>query len=188
MAIDHDRRRHDIAELAIDLIAREGLGAATIRRIAAEARFSTAAITHYFTGKHELLVWTFEVLARTGVDRFEASLDPADPMPALMTMVPWNAANQRRWKAYLAFWDEAARDGEIAALIERETRYGLDCIERLVRTAAPEGSNIASASRLLNAIVQGLSMQAIVSPQAWPRDAFEAALAEALAMAVSAAT
>jgi hypothetical protein len=46
MALDHDKRRRDIAWITIDLIAREGLEAATIRRIAAEAGCNTTAITH----------------------------------------------------------------------------------------------------------------------------------------------
>jgi hypothetical protein len=46
MALDHDKRRRDIAWITIDVIAREGLEAATIRLIAAEAGCNTTAITH----------------------------------------------------------------------------------------------------------------------------------------------
>src|ERR1700757_2521645 len=112
MAIDQDKRRYDIAWITIDLIAREGLEAATIRRIAAEAGSSTTAIKHYFVDKQELLIWTFQVLAAEGEQQFNEALrrDPSDAIGALLTMVPWCAANIRRWKAYLAFWDEAARN------------------------------------------------------------------------------
>ena len=54
-SVDHEQRRLRIAEFAINLIAAEGLSAATVRRIAADAGFSTTAITHYFADKQELL-------------------------------------------------------------------------------------------------------------------------------------
>ena len=78
--VDHEQRRHRIAEVAINLIAAEGLGAATVRRIAVDAGVSTSAITHYFADKQELLDWTFQNLAKIGADRFAevVARDPAD--------------------------------------------------------------------------------------------------------------
>ncbi|MGE4303319.1 MAG: TetR/AcrR family transcriptional regulator, partial [Novosphingobium sp.] len=66
MRVDPDKRRKDIAQVTIDLVAREGLAAATFRRIAAEGGWSTASITNYFVDKQDLLVWTFQVLSVEG--------------------------------------------------------------------------------------------------------------------------
>ena len=101
MVIDHEERRREIAKVTIDLIASEGLAAATIRRIAGEAGSSTTPITHYFDDKHELLVYAFRVLSSEGEQRFEEAQesDPSDVIGALLTMVPWCPANVRRWKA-----------------------------------------------------------------------------------------
>ncbi|MDB5724201.1 MAG: hypothetical protein JWQ16_955, partial [Novosphingobium sp.] len=57
MPIDHDQRRARIAAITIDLVAAEGIEAATIRRIAAKAGFSTTAVTAYFTDKQDLVIW-----------------------------------------------------------------------------------------------------------------------------------
>lgn len=185
MGIDHDQRRREIAEITIDLVAREGIGAATIRHIAAEGGFSTTAITHYFADKEELLVWAFEVLSEEGIRRFEAQLaaDRHDVMGALLTMVPWCEANRRRWKAYLAFWDEAARNPYLASLVAKGTQTGLAHLERLVLIHDPRPADLAKSVRLLNALVQGLALQMLVDPASWPLETVRRTLHEALDLA-----
>lgn len=185
MAIDHEARRRLIAEIAVDVIAAEGIGAATIRRIASEARFSTAAVTHYFAGKRELLVWTFDVLAAMGDSEFAAA--EGDLIDSLMTFTAWCPANVRRWKAYLAFWDAAARDEDLAAIIRQATANGVSHIEGLLRTHHGGGHDFAKAARQVNSMVQGVSLQAIVAPQDWPEDVVRATLAESVAGALATA-
>lgn len=182
MTIDHDQRRREIAEMTIDLVAREGIGAATIRHIAAEGGFSTTAITHYFADKEELLVWAFETLSQEGEVRFEAELagDPRGVVAALLTMVPWCETNRRRWKAYLAFWDEAARNPYLASLVAKGTQTGLAHLERLVLIDDPRPANLARSVRLLNALVQGIALQMLVDPASWPVETVRRTLREAL--------
>lgn len=182
MPIDHDQRRREIAEITIDLVAREGIGAATIRHIAAEGGFSTTAITHYFADKEELLVWAFEVLSEEGERRFEAQLadHPDDLVGALLTMVPWCEANRRRWKGYLAFWDEAARNPYLASLLAKGTKIGLAHLERLILLIEPRPLDLNRAVRLLNALVQGMALQMLVDPTSWPIETVRRTLLEAL--------
>lgn len=184
MALDHQQRRRDIAWTAIELIAREGLGAATIRAIAAEAGFSTTAITHYFVDKQELLVWAFQFLAAEGDRAFQAALqrDPADAIGALLTMVPWCPANIRRWKAYLAFWDEAARNAELAALLAQSAKAGTDALRGLLGPKAGARADLVKASQLLNALIQGRALQMLVDQRSWTEEGTRAVLAEALDM------
>jgi AcrR family transcriptional regulator len=187
MATDHEQRRRRIAAIAIELIARHGLGAATIRSIAEAGHMSTAAITHYFLDKRELLAWTFDFLSVRGEEAFaEAMLaEPGDVATPLMTMVAWCPANTTRWKAYLAFWDQAARDAPLARRLAASTAEGLALIERLVAAHAPPGTDIARAAKLLNALIQGISLQAIVAPESWPADVVRTTVGEAFAMAVA---
>jgi AcrR family transcriptional regulator len=186
MAIDHEQRRADVAAITIDLVAREGIEAATIRRIAAEAGFSTAAITHYFADKQELLLWAFQMLSEEGERRFEEVLarDPADVVGALLTMVPWCPANVRRWKAYLAFWDQAARDPELASMLAKSTDVGLAFLQKLLRSKTEAGDDVKNSGQLLNALIQGLALQMLVDPQNWSEPKIRATLEEAFGLAL----
>lgn len=182
MAIDPDQRRQEIARITIDLIAREGLAAATIRRIAAEAGGSTATITHYFDDKRDLLLRAFEVLSREGEERFEAAFDgtPATTLDALMTMVPWCPVNVRRWKAYLAFWDAAMRDGELAAMLAQSTATGTRFLTALLLPLLPATVDPEKAADRLSTVVQGLALQVLVDPARWDVARIRETLADAL--------
>jgi len=185
MAIDHEQRRAAIAEITVDLMAREGLEAATIRRIAAEAGYSTASVTHYFVDKQELLCWAFQYLSEHGERQFEAALrrSPGDPLEPLKTLVPWCAANRRRWKAYLAFWDQGARDPELADLLARSADIGLSSVTGLLEVACGRNPSLDAAAELLHAMVQGLALKILAGPSHWPEGRIEDSLRAAFALA-----
>jgi len=75
MPVSHDDHRRHIADVTVGIIAREGLEAATVRRIAAEVGCSTTVITHYFSDKHELLLWTYRLLGEFGVEVTDDELE-----------------------------------------------------------------------------------------------------------------
>lgn len=54
--VDHDQRRREVLAATWRVIARVGLDATTIRRIADEAGHSVGVLTHYFTDKEDILV------------------------------------------------------------------------------------------------------------------------------------
>lgn len=168
--IDHAERRRKIAEVAIDVIAREGLNAATLRRIAADAGFSTMAVTHFFADKQALLNWTYKSLAQQGDDRFEEMFcqDPIDIVGVLLTMTAHDAGTRRRWRAYLAFWDQAARDQAFAAEYRCATETGLAQIDRVIRARNGEVPGAAEICQQLNAMIQGISLQSVVDENNWP--------------------
>lgn len=187
MTVDHDQRRREIARVAIDLVASEGLAAATIRRIAADAGASTTLITQCFDDKYELLVYTFDLLSRDGERQFEDVLeaDPGDTMGALLTMVPWCPANVRRWKAYLAFWDGAARNPDLARLMRHSTQGGMALLHRLLQMHCARPADLTRAAELLAALVQGLALQMLVDGANWPIAKIRATLADSFSLALS---
>lgn len=54
--VDHDQRRQEVLAATWRVIARVGLDATTIRRIADEAGHSVGVLTHYFTDKQDILI------------------------------------------------------------------------------------------------------------------------------------
>lgn len=55
--VDHDDRRRLIARAAWAVISREGVAAASVRSVAAEAGLSTGALRHYFADQGSLLLF-----------------------------------------------------------------------------------------------------------------------------------
>ncbi len=54
--VDHDERRREVLDATWRVIGREGLNAATVRRIAEEAGHSNGVLAHYFRNKNDILV------------------------------------------------------------------------------------------------------------------------------------
>lgn len=186
--LDHDERRRMIAGVAVDIIAREGIQAATIRRIAAEVGFSTTVVTHYFAEKQELLRWTYRALSEAGQARLEAALsaDQTDLLEALVAMSAIDEANIRLWRVFVAFCDEAARDPVFAAEQRRHTDRAIERIAELIRARYGEREDIATVSRLLNGLVQGISVQVVVDRNRWSPDQIRSVLAAQLRMLLEA--
>jgi AcrR family transcriptional regulator len=186
MAIDHEQRRRLIARTACRIIAREGLGGATLRRIARDAGFSTAAITHYFADKDDLLVWTFEYLTQRARARLEAAIAerPPDLRKLAGFMVSRQPAVIARWKVYFAFFDHATMRPELEQRIQQSVRGWMGTVERMFRLACPELPDPARAARLFGVVIQGMATHLLVSPERWT----DAQVAEVIEAALAIAT
>jgi TetR/AcrR family transcriptional repressor of bet genes len=168
--IDRDERRRRIAEITVDVIAREGLEAATIRRIAAELQGPTKLITHYFADKEQLLLWAYDALAAQWERNIEAVVlnDPADILGCLYCMAPTTELQVKLWRVYVAFWDWTARNDVVASLQRKNINLALGRISDIVRARNGERPDLESISERLNAIVQGLAIQALMDSGKWP--------------------
>jgi TetR/AcrR family transcriptional regulator, transcriptional repressor of bet genes len=180
LAVDHDERRRRIAEVTVDVIAREGLEAATIRRIAAELGGPTKIITHYFADKQELLVWAYRSLAEQS-QRYLTEViarDPTDIVGALMAMTAVDESQTLLWRVYIAFWDRAARDPFFAELQRTQIDLALKRIAEIIRARNGEREDVESVSQRLNALVQGISLLALAEKDRWSPERARGTLAD----------
>jgi AcrR family transcriptional regulator len=181
MVVDHEARRRRIAEATAAVTAREGLEAATIRRIAAELGGPTKLVTYYFADKQELLLFTYVHLAQQYLHEVTAH-DPADIIGILMSMAATDPRSVIRWRFYLAFWDHAARSPAFAELQRSHTQRALSHIASVIRAHAGEHADVENISLILNALVQGLSLQALADPAHWSGERIRSALTEIVAL------
>ena len=81
--VDHEERRTEILEALFRLAAREGLAAASIRAVAAEAGVPAPQVQYYFGTKARLLDGALELLGRRVVQRGLALMSEVgeDPPP-----------------------------------------------------------------------------------------------------------
>jgi AcrR family transcriptional regulator len=190
LAVDHDERRRRIAEVTVDVIAREGLEAATIRRIAAELGGPTKIVTHYFADKQELLVWAYRSLAEQS-ERYLTEViarAPSDIVAALMAMTAVDESQALLWRVYVAFWDRAARDPFFAELQRTQIDLALKRIAEIIRARNGEREDVESVSQRLNALVQGISLLAMAERGRWTPEQTRGTLAAEVEVLLGSAT
>jgi len=59
--VDHEKRRHTIAQAAVTVIAEQGLEATKLSTIARVAGMTTGSVTHYFSDKDAVLMAALEM-------------------------------------------------------------------------------------------------------------------------------
>jgi AcrR family transcriptional regulator len=187
--VDFDERRSELAEAAAHLIARAGIGAATMRDVAAEAGWTTGALTHYFADKRELLLYTFQAsLERRRAAR--ATSDPNDPLAQLNTSLegalPLDDDRRRHWMVSIAFCAQATGDPDLAAAQRDAYREFRGYLAGLVERCEFAGGRAAEtvAERLI-AAADGIAVQALFDPELWPPKHQLATLRAAVAPLIS---
>ncbi len=169
--VDADQRRTEFTDAAARIIARSGVEAATMREVAAEAGWTTGAVTHYFADKRELLLATLQDSLTnrraqrpgpgeaTAEERLRASLEGA---------LALDADRRRHWLVTLAFATQAAADAELARVQRAAYREFRRHIEGLVEEAglADRGAGRVLAEQLISA-ADGIAIQALFDPRAW---------------------
>jgi AcrR family transcriptional regulator len=188
--VDHDRRRADIARLAVRVIQQEGAESATVRRIARVGGFSIGVLTHYFRDKDELVGFAFQWVARQSFADLDAAVAGAAPgltrlRTALEFMVP-ATATPSFIRVWLSLWGGAMHNPALAR-IHRDyyarwrrylRRYLAEAVERGEITAP---HSLGDATDLLTAAIDGYWIGATFEPRRFPPRRRRALVAQLLA-------
>ncbi len=108
MTIRDDRREAAIERMA-DHVLSQGLGAATLRSLAAAAGTSDRMLLYYFADKDELLAATLDRIATRMIARLDDAIpaEPRKPFPALLEQV-WAAMASESLRPFMPLWLELA--------------------------------------------------------------------------------
>jgi AcrR family transcriptional regulator len=182
--VDSDERRAQLGAAAARVIARAGIAGATMREVAAEAGWTTGALTHYFADKRELLTFTLDAsLARRRGTRPRRDLSPREALRAwLLRVLPIDEDARLHWTVTVAFCAQAAGDAELATSQRDAYRDFRANVAVLVERASPaRGAAAEHEAERLIALVDGVAIQALFDPESWPPERQIAALDAALA-------
>jgi AcrR family transcriptional regulator len=178
--VDNEVRRAELTDAAARLIARAGIGAATLRNVATEAGWTTGVVTHYFPDKRTLLLRTFQASLAHRRSRRDLS-DPLAALHASLTgALPLEDEQRRHWMVSVAFCAQAAGDDELATAQREAYREHRDYVASLAGAALPTDDPIGLAEQLI-ASVNGIAVQALFDPESWPADRQRTALDRAVA-------
>jgi AcrR family transcriptional regulator len=183
--VDIEQRRAELTEATARLIARSGIESATMREVAAEAGWTTGALTHYFADKRELLLTTFQnsLAHRRSQRPSDADADPATQLRAsLEGALPLDESRRRHWMVTIAFCAQAAGDPQLAATQQAAYREFRDHVASLARRCGLTESRDAQAyAERLIAVADGVAVQALFDEPSWSPDRQLARLDELLA-------
>lgn len=168
---DHAERREIFAAAALRVIVREGMAGLTVRAVAAEAGFTTGALTHYFQSKDQLLIEASELSARLVRDRMERAARAGSGVEAIRRVVslalPLTVETRGFWRIWLAYWERSSYDDEVARVMRLRYDEWRGRLEGLLRRAQLEGDVARSvepreAAEALVALVDGIGVQVVL--------------------------
>lgn len=172
--IDHDERRQRIGEAVWRLVLREGVGAVSLRTVAAEADLVLGSLRHSFPTKAELLAFAMSLAHERAAARIARHAVVPDPrrraVAALRELLPLDDERTVEMRVHLALMAEGPRHPELTALADdaHDAIRGL-CLRLLtdLRDAgqvAPD-RHLARETTALHALVDGLALHAMRDPK-----------------------
>lgn len=112
--VDHAERRRAIVAAAWRLIAARGIDGINMRDLAAEAGYTNGALSHYFSGKDEILRSAFEHVLDATNGRIERSVAASRGLGALRKtcyeIMPLTEEARLEARIVLALWQRACTD------------------------------------------------------------------------------
>jgi AcrR family transcriptional regulator len=162
--VDHQQRREDLARLTVEVISAVGIENTTIREIARRGRLSIGMLTHYFSGKDELVAFAFRWISEqlfAELDQLTATSAPGLPRLEAAVNFMSTVGEPGGLGLWLSVWDRASRNPRFAnehrAFYARWRRYIRGCLAdaqslRQLRT----GARLDEATDLIVAAVDGL--------------------------------
>lgn len=143
-----------------------------MREVAAEAGWTTGALTHHFTDKRALLQFTLEASleGRWARRRARRSLDPSAALRAtLVDALPTDEASLLHWTVTVAFCAQASGDPELAVTQRDAYReFRSDVTSLVIASGRATGDEAVHEAERLIALLDGVALQALFDPATWP--------------------
>jgi AcrR family transcriptional regulator len=164
--VDHSARREELAAALWRLVVREGIEAASLRRVAAEAGWSAGSLRHYFATQTQLLAFAMELVVQRVTARVTAPLPWPDVRESarrtLHELLPLDDERRAEMQVWLAFTMRSLTDPELRPLRDA-AHSGLRALCRDV-VAALGAADPEREGQRLHAFVDGLALHAILAP------------------------
>ena len=176
--VDHDERREELVLAAWRVIAANGIDEVTIRDIARESGYSSGVLAHYFKNKDDLLAHALQLSHTRIRKRYDTEVEetPAavDALRAiLIDNLPMDEQRDMETRIEMSFWARALRNGDLHDIQQGESETLRTLLRELVEQAQEDGKIAAGHDReevleMLGAMIDGLSLHALLYPKRLP--------------------
>ncbi len=196
--VDHEQRRRDIGVALMRVVQRDGMAAASVRTVAAEAGWSTGALRYYFKTQEELREFAtrlagerveHRILEYVRYDGAHVSLTEraATIAEQLIPLDDERREEYRLWQA-VAEWSRHGERADAAQIWEQQRDLYRQIVFRMsgnpdeplppVSKLSPE---VETWAEYLHVFVDGLAAQAMFVPDDMPPERVRAVLRSFLA-------
>jgi AcrR family transcriptional regulator len=174
VTIDSDSRRRELAEAVWRVVLREGIEAASVRKVAAEAGISKGSLRHVFPSQSELLAFAMELIIDEVTQRVaavDATGDVRDMVERhLQSLLVLDAETRAVIDVWLAFAGRARVDPRLRPLRDDTHAQVRGLCRRSVETLRDNGNarpnlDVSLETERLHALIDGLAMHATLDPE-----------------------
>jgi len=174
-------RRKQLIDATMRAIGRYGYASLTLTHVAGEAGLSPGIVNFYFKSKDQLLIATLENIAEEYSTLWQGAIAKGAVSPAagLEAMIEADfhafVCNAEKVSVWYAFWAEARNNANYQSLVMRlEEEYLKETEQlcaRIVAEGGYEGVDAHQAAVGLNAMIDGLWFDCLMSPAKFDRQA-----------------
>jgi AcrR family transcriptional regulator len=141
--VDHEERRRVIVRAASRLIGARGIDSTNMRDLAREAGYTNGALSHYFSGKDEILRAAFEYVFDATNERIARSVGKRRGLRALRRMareiMPQTEETRLEARVAVSLWQRALNDPYLAEVNTRQLDAWRADVVRHLRQAYDDG-------------------------------------------------
>jgi AcrR family transcriptional regulator len=120
--VDHDARREEIAQALWRVVRRDGMRAASVRTVAAEAGWSAGAVRYYFPDQDGLISFAMDLVSqrvRDRVSQLDATGTPVEiVLRYLEEVIPLDPERLAEFDVWLSFTAQAQAESGAGGLRE----------------------------------------------------------------------
>ncbi len=177
--VDHDARREELVLAAWRVIAARGIDEVTIREIARESGYSSGVLAHYFENKDDLLAHALRLSHTRIRKRYDAEVETpvaADALKGiLLDNLPLDEQRELETRIEMSFWARALRNEALHEIQEEESEGLRGLLRELVEKAKADGEisaehDMEDVIELLGAVIDGVSLHALLYPDRLPAE------------------
>jgi AcrR family transcriptional regulator len=175
--IDSQSRRRELGEALWRVVLREGIEAASVRKVAAEAGVSNGSLRHVFPSQSELLTFAMQLIVDE-VSRRVATADASGEVRdvvehRLQSLLVLDPETRAVFDVWLAFISRARVDASLRPLRDQTHAQVRNLCRQSVETLGAHGKarpelDVGHETERLHALIDGLAMHATLDPEITP--------------------
>ncbi|MBW8350545.1 TetR family transcriptional regulator [Bacillus sp. IITD106] len=174
--VNHEKKRKSIAETAWNIIKKEGIEKASIRRVAVEAGMSAGALRHYFSTKDEMLLFIMDYYLEEGKKRSQSKSWSDNPLQAvaevLLELVPIDEEKKIETSVWWILALQSLTSDTLKEKKDEMTNGMYELANSMIEILVLQGilsdsTNVKLEKSRLAALIDGLSIHALLRPDVY---------------------